>query len=134
MRGDIASSSSVALCIIIAALSAASERAASGRTDREIPGEATDTAPRSEWNHYLCAVCGRPRYCVRHHTSYFPESSILVCVRCHARIHAAGPHALVHLQPPPGQDRGAFVAAQRSRGRAARKLRRQGGGNMGGWR
>lgn len=124
----------VALCLILGALSAPSGRGERPAEPVRAPAEATAAGNRSAWSHYQCAVCHRLRFCVRHHTTYLPESSILVCVRCHARIHAPGPHALVHLQPPPGQSRAAFMAAQRARGAAVRKLRRQQGGNMGGWR
>ena len=37
-----------------------------------------------------CSVCGKEDYLkglVEHHTSYFPEETILVCPHCHGLIH-----------------------------------------------
>jgi len=57
----------------------------------------------------ICERCGRERELQRHHLSYVPERTAMLCRRCHNRVHADSgspfapeqqPNALFRSPPP----------------------------------
>ncbi|MBW2671952.1 MAG: hypothetical protein JRD89_00885 [Deltaproteobacteria bacterium] len=41
-----------------------------------------------------CENCGLPDAKIKHHTSYFPEKTVIVCDHCHKEIHKDPTHPL----------------------------------------
>jgi hypothetical protein len=78
---------------------------------------AIDPAP------WCCAICGegnqlangrinKKRGKIRHHVSYTPEITIILCKRCHLRLHGTGRCFNHPLEKLYGPDMGPYVFAE----------------------
>jgi hypothetical protein len=74
---------------------------------------AIDPAP------WCCAICGegnqlnKKRGKIRHHVSYTPEITIIVCKRCHLRLHGTGRCFNHPFEKQFGPDKGPYIFATR---------------------
>jgi hypothetical protein len=74
---------------------------------------AIDPAP------WCCAICGegnqlnKKRGKIRHHVSYTPEITIILCKRCHLRLHGTGRCFNHPFEKQFGPDKGPYVFATR---------------------
>jgi hypothetical protein len=74
---------------------------------------AIDPAP------WCCAICGegnqlnKKRGKIRHHVSYTPEITIILCKRCHLRLHGTGRCFNHPFEKQFGPDKGPEIFARR---------------------
>jgi hypothetical protein len=80
---------------------------------KKVSKVAIDPAP------WCCAICGegnqlnKKRGKIRHHVSYTPEITIILCKRCHLRLHGTGRCFNHPFEKQFGPDKGPYIFAKR---------------------
>jgi hypothetical protein len=86
---------------------------------------AIDPAP------WCCAICGegnqlnKKRGKIRHHVSYTPEITIILCKRCHLRLHGTGRCFNHPFEKEWGADMGPYMFALRVKSAYDRTIDRE---------